>query len=145
MTLAELMDQLQDLSERELQVGLKVLKRERLATVSAKTEDGEETYVRNIDLSVPAKIDRCKVELPSLSETRKLAGNVLETKYGWENIEAMITTLSPRTRVVGKEQIYYPYFEVTTSGKKGRKLRMFCGATGYEDKVLADAITYENY
>jgi hypothetical protein len=127
----------------EIKRALTALRKKSLVSVEQQPDKRIDNYKRMIELKIPKKFEKIKVEMPQIIKGA-LKNEIIVSNYRITELEKLIYNIFPGTRIVKIEEIYYPYFHLLIVGKSGPRDILLDAVTGSQDKTLTEFIQYHD-
>ena len=127
----------------EIKRALTALKKKSLVVQEYHTEKRMNNYKRKVELKFPRKFDKIKVDMPRIIKSN-VSVKVLDSKFKLSEFKKWISNISPGTRIISSQEVYYPYFKLEIIGKEGPRVLFLDAISGDNDKLLSDIIQFQN-
>jgi hypothetical protein len=95
------------------------------------------SYKRMVELKYPQKFDKVKVDMHQIIKGM-VDKDIISSQYKLKDLEKLLLSLKPGTRLVSDEEVYYPYFKIDIIGKQGPRTVMLDSVSGSQDKILTE-------
>jgi hypothetical protein len=119
------------------------LRKKSLITAEQYSDKKLYNFKRLVELKVPNKFDRIKVEMHQITKGN-VNNNVLPSQFKLSDLEKLLNTIVPGTRIISSEEVYYPYFRLEIIGKTGPRTVILDSITGSQDKTLTDYLHFKS-
>lgn len=127
----------------EIKRALTALKKKSLVVQEYHTEKRMNNYKRKVELKFPKKFDKIKVDMPRIIKSN-VSVKVLDSRFKLSEFKKWISNISPGTRIISSQEVYYPYFKLEIIGRKGPRVLFLDAISGDNDKLLSDIIQFQN-
>jgi hypothetical protein len=130
------------LPEAEIKRALTALRKKSLVTEKIHPETRMKLYKRTLDIRFPKKLEKIKLDMPQIM-AGEVFDQVLKPRFKLAELEKLVAELSPGTRIISVEEVYYPYFELDIMGKSGPRVVLLDAVTGSNDEILSEMLQFQ--
>jgi hypothetical protein len=129
-----------DVPMSKLKRALTELKKKSYITAEYQKENNLYNYKRKIELKFPKKLEKIKVDMPRIIQSN-IFDTILQQQFKLSELQKWINTVSPGTRIIKTEEVFYPYFELKIIGKSGPRILYLDANSGENDELLTEVMS----
>jgi hypothetical protein len=126
-----------NMSVTQIKRTLTALQKKSLVVSERQSDKRIYSYKRMVELKYPQKFDKVKVDMHQI-----IKGNVdtdiISSQFKIKDLEKLLLSLKPGTRLVSEEEIFYPYFKIDIIGRQGPRTVILDSFSGSQDIILTE-------
>jgi hypothetical protein len=126
-----------NMSVTQIKRTLTALQKKSLVVAERQSDKRIYSYKRMVELKYPQKFDKIKVDMHHIIRGT-VDKDIITSQFKIKDLEKILFSIKPGTRLVSDEEIYYPYFKVDIVGKQGPRTIMLDSVSGSQDKILTE-------